>query len=207
MEKLYSQARGDTSVPRAVLTRRPDLALFDVEASVEDLAAAPALSLLSKTVMRLAASLPAFASLTKRDFAVPSIPGLLKAEPAAARLSFHISVPLSAVEFEERANRLALVDDALRAWLLECKKSKPAVAVRRQRPVCILSDGALEAARKDLVASWHARASELEQLGRVKIKNVRMGAAVSQVPVGVDAVELTLDLGGTVTLVTGREKG
>ena len=113
-----------------------------------------------------------------------------------------ISVPLpDTAGFEERPMRVSEVDDALCAWVLDGKQNKPALLVRRQRPVCALSDAALERARTALLAQWHKRVQELQAFGLVKAKGVKLAARVSLVSVGVESVELTLELGGTASLM------
>jgi hypothetical protein len=202
MEKLYSQVRGDTAVPSASLPRRPDVALFDIEVAVDDLAATPAHAVLHASLQKVARALPSHATLAVVDYDMPGIPALIKAEPSSARLHARITVDLPAeAGVEERATRLATVDDVLRGWVLEGKKAKPALQARRHRPVCVLSDAGLETARVELLAQWQRRVAELQKLGTVKVKDVRPLAPVRQVPVGLDRVDVSMDLGGTVTLV------
>lgn len=208
---LYSQARTETAVPSTREKLRPDHALFAVSLSVADLSAGPSLTVLRQWLKRLEEAAPRVAPGTlvqPRDFDSPSIPGLLSrsSEDTAARLGVHVTVPLDTkASFLERAERVAAVDDALRALVLDGRKSKPAVTVTRALPAFLVSEDARRNSRNTLLALWNARVEQLAALGRVEVEKVLPSVEVVQVGVSMEEVELRFEPGGVATVRVRRK--
>ncbi len=143
-----------------------------------------------------------------RDFDSPSIPGLLSrsSEDTAARLGVHVTVPLDTkASFLERAERVAAVDDALRALVLDGRKSKPAVTVTRALPAFLVSEDARRNSRNTLLALWNARVEQMAALGRVEVEKVLPSVEVVQVGVSMEEVELRFEPGGVATVRVRRK--
>ncbi len=200
--KLYSQVRPETAVPSVRLKVRPDHALFSLTLSVQGLAAHPALTLLSTYTASLQQQLTrAIADVTLKtvDFEPPAIAGLLgkNADESAARLSLTLSVPLStSADPMARAQRVALIDDVLRALVLEARKSKPAVTLTRGTPTYLVGDEARALARQKLMAQWLERVNQLAAVASVTIENVAPAVEVVQHPMTMEEVEMVFEPGG-----------
>lgn len=208
--KFFAQQRGETPIPSATEKARPDHALFSVVFGVSDLAAVPSLALLKQWVGRLeeAVAKAAPGSTVKvTDFHAPSIAALLSksGDDTAARLRLTVTVPLElGASFFARADRVAAVDDVLRALLMDGRKSKPSVAVTRHLPVFLVADEVLEASRERLLARWQARLQDLSRFASLAVEGVWPAIDVTQHSVSVEEVELRLDPGGQATLRIAR---
>lgn len=204
--KVFGQARGETPTPSSSEKLRPDHALFAVTLVVSDLAAVPSLALLERWARRLEDAVPKAAptsTVKVTDFDAPSIAALLSKSggDAAARLGLKIMVPLDVgADFFERAERVAAVDDVLRALVVDGRKHKPTVTVTRHLPVFLVADDVLQASRARLLARWQTRLQELSRFASLSVEGVCPAVDVSQHSVSVEEVELHFDPGGRATL-------
>jgi hypothetical protein len=105
-------------------------------------------------------------------------------------------VPLAKdASFWDRVQKLTHVDDLLRALVLEGKKQKPALEVRRDLPVFVVADP--EVFRAQLVAQLHERARSLSGgAPSVMLKDLRFDRPVSQRSLTLEEVELSLAVEG-----------
>lgn len=210
--KIFPQHRGETPVPSTTEKVRPDHALFAITLSVADLAATPALAHLKSLVRRLEQSIPLAApgaSVVAQDFDAPSISALLSkgSDDTAARLSGAIHVPLDpTASFFDRAERVAAVDDVLRALVLEGRKSKPATQVSRRLPTFLVGDDAVAAGRDRLLARWRARLEDLTTFAAVAVEGVWPAIDVSQHSLSIEEVELRFEPGGLATVRIPRRR-
>lgn len=209
--KFFAQQRSETPIPSAVETVRPDHALFSVMLTVSDLAAAPSLELLEQWVRRLEVAVPkaAPASTVKvTDFDAPSIAALLSkgSDDTAARLTLTVTVPLDLdASFFARAERVAAVDDVLRALLMDGRKNKPTITVTRHLPVFLVTEGVLQTARERLLTRWQTRLQDLSRFASLSVQGVSPAIDVTQHSVSVEAVELRFDPGGHATLQIAQQ--
>jgi len=200
MSKSYGgEHRAQTPVPAVSTIARPDQAHFHVQVAVETDSAAAAIPLLRRAAQRLEELLPQVgAKLTVTDFDLPAEAGKL-AGGTPSRLHATLVVPLAKeASFWDRAQKLSQVDDLLRALVLEGKKQKPALEVRRDLPVFVVADP--EAFRAQLVAQLHERARSLAGGAAVTFTDLRFERAVSQRPLGLEEVELSLHVEGVAEL-------
>ncbi len=198
--KLYGgEVRALTPVPAVTTIVRPDHAHFHVQVAVETESAVAAIPLLRRASQRLEELLPQLgAKLATTDFDLPAEAGKL-AGGTPSRLHATLIVPLAQdASFWDRAQKLSQIDDLLRALLLEGKKQKPALDVRRDLPVFVVADP--EAFRAQLIAQLHERARSLAGGGAVTFKDLRFERAVSQRPLGLEEVELSLHVEGVAEL-------
>jgi hypothetical protein len=198
LNKSYGgEHRSQTPVPTVTTIARPDQAHFHLQVAVETETAAAAVPLLKRAAQRLEELLPQLgAKLTVTDFDLPHESGKL-AVGAPSRLHATLVVPLAKdAGFWERAQKLAQVDDLLRALVLEGKKQKPALEVRRDLPVFVVGDP--EAHRAALVQRLHERAKSLG--APVLLKDLRFDRPVTQRPLGLEEVELSLPVEGAAEL-------
>lgn len=208
--KFFAQQRGETQIPSTTEKARPDHALFSVMLGVSDLAAVPSLTLLEQWVGRLEAAVPKAApgsTVTVTDFDAPSIAALLSksGDDTAARLTLTVTVPLDlGAGFFARAQRVAAVDDVLRALLLDARKSKPSVTVTRHLPVFLVAEDVLQASRERLLARWQARLQDLSRFASLAVEGVWPAIDVTQHSVSVEEVELRFEPGGQATLRIAR---
>lgn len=201
MSSKYNDSRSHTALPAASLRVRPDQALFHISVSVEVEGAAAAMPLLKRAVARLEDLLlaPTIAStLVVTDFDLPNEPG--KLSTPVARLHGRLEVPLPGGAFWERAQKIAAVDDMLRSLIVEGKKQKPQFEVRRDLPVFVVINP--EAHRPELVARIHERARSLvaDKGQPIVLRELRFDRPVEQRSVGLDQVELSLNIDGCAEL-------
>lgn len=195
MSKSYGgEHRATTPVPSVTTLARPEQAHFHVQVSVETENAAAAVPLLRRAAQRLEELLPQLgAKLTITDFDLPAESGKL-AGGSPSRLHATLVVPLTKdASFWDRVQKLTHVDDLLRALVLEGKKQKPALEVRRDLPVFVVADP--EVFRAQLVAQLHERARSLSGAS-VMLKELRFDRAVSQRSLTLEEVELSLAVEG-----------
>lgn len=194
--KLHGEHRAQTAIPSATLRVRPDRAIFHLSVSVDVDGAGTALPLLRRACTRLEELLPALSSgatLTVVDFDLPSEPG--KVQAPTSRLHARLFVPLPAeASFWDRAQRIAAVDDLLRSLVVEGKKQKPQLEVRRDLPAFVVADP--EAHRATLIARVHERARGLAAGQALVLRKLRFERAVEQRSLGLDEVELSLSVDG-----------
>lgn len=198
LNKSYGgEHRSQTPVPTVTTIARPDQAHFHLQVAVETETAAAAVPVLKRAAQRFEELLPQLgAKLTVTDFDLPHEAGKL-AGGSPSRLHATLLVPLAKdAGFWERAQKLAQVDDLLRALVLEGKKQKPALEVRRDLPVFVVGDP--EAHRDALVKRLHERAKSLG--APVLLKDLRFDRPVTQHPLGLEEVELSLPVEGAAEL-------
>ncbi len=201
--KLYGDHRAHTPLPPVTMLARPDQAHFHLVVSVESESAAAAVPLLRRAAARLEELLPPLgAHLTTTDFSLPQEPGKLSNAPS--RLHATLVVPLGKdAPFWDRVQKLAQVDDLLRALVVEGKKQKPALEVRRDLPVFVVAEP--EVHRDALVKRLHERVRSLAgDAAGVQLKDLRFDCAVQQRPLGLEEVELSLPVDGSAELLLPR---
>lgn len=201
MSNKFYNDRAHTPMPVATLRVRPDQALFHISVSVEVESVAAAMPLLKRAAARLEDLLlaPTIAStLVLTDFDLPNEPG--KLSTPVARLHGRLEVPLPGGAFWERAQKIAAVDDMLRGLVVEGKKQKPQFEVKRDLPVFVVVNP--EAHRAELVARIHERARSLVagKAQSVILRELRFDRPVEQRAVGLDEVELSLNIDGGAEL-------
>lgn len=191
LSKSYGDHRAQTPTPALTLVVRPDRARFHLHLSVETDSASQALPLLRRAVQRLEELLPPLqATLSVTDFDLPAD------GKGASQLHALLELPLSKeAPFWDRAQRLAQVDDLLRALAQEGRKQKPALEVRRDLPVFVIADA--EAHRATLVQRLHERARSLSGEDAL-LESLRFDCAVTQRAVSLEEVELSLPVEGTL---------
>ncbi len=195
--KFYSENRAHTAVPAATLRVRPEQALFHFSVGVELEGAAAALALLRRACVRLEEQLTALgATLVLTDFDLPGEPG--KLSTPASRLHGRLEVPLPAGPFWERAQRIAAVDDVLRGLVVEGKKQKPQLDVKRDLPAFVVVNP--EAHRATLVAKLHERARSLAGGQSFVLRELRFERMVEQRSLHLDEVELSLTVDGSAEI-------
>ena len=196
--KSMSDHRAQTRLPPLTLTARPDQARFHLQVEVTTDTAAAAVPLLHNAAQRLVQLLPQLgATLALTGFELPHESGKLSHAPT--RLHATLTLPLDPdASFWDRAQRLAQVDDLLRALVLEGRKQKPALDVRHDLPVFAVADP--EAHRDALVKRLHDRARSLGGAEPVQLGELRFDQAVAQHPLGIEAVELSLPIEGSAAL-------
>jgi hypothetical protein len=191
--------RPQTQAPAVTLTARPDQARFHLQVEVVSDAAATAVPLLHRAAQRLVELLPQLgATLALEGLDLPH--DSAKASGSPSRLRATLALPLSPdATFWDRAQRIAQIDDLLRALAAEGRKQKPALELRHDLPVCVVADP--EARREALVARLHQRARSLGGDGaEVRLVGLRFDQPVTQRPLGVEAVELSLPVEGAAEL-------
>ena len=197
MELSYSGARAQTRTPAVTLIERPDQARFHLQLDVQIDSAAAAVPLLQGAALRLIALLPPLgATLDLTGFDLPQ--EATKLSSAASRLHATLVLPLARdASFWDRARRVAQVDDLLRVLVLEGRKQKPFLDVRRDLPAFVVADP--EAHRAALVERLHARARSLGGTD-LRLKDLRFDQPVAQHSLGLEQVELSLAVEGTADL-------
>ena len=193
--KSYSEHRSQTAIPAINLIVRPDQANFHLSVSVETDSATVALPLLRRAAQRLEELLtPHGAKLEVTDLALPQESGKLSNSPLL--LHGTLILPLGTdLTFWERAQKLAQIDDLLRALVSEGKKQKPAIELRRDLPVFVVA--VPEHHREALVKRLHERARSLAGSTKsVLLKQLQVDRPVVQRPLGLESVELSLPIDG-----------
>lgn len=194
-------SRGVTPLPRATLLVRPQLCLFQLSLGVEvELSAA--LPAIRRAAARLDELLPATqASLHLEDLGfTQGATSKSYAAEGATRLEGTLTLPFAEGEgFWERAQRVAQLDELLRALVVEGKKQKPALEVRRALPSYAVLDA--EAYRATLLGQALQRARALGNT--VTLHQLKWSEPVQQRSLGLEQVELTLDLAGHAETVVG----
>ena len=192
MSKSYGEHRSQTATPTVTLTERPEQALFHLSVSVETETSSTALPLLKRSALRLEELLPPLgARLTVTDFDLPTEAG--KSGTSSCRLHAFLTLPFGKdAPFWERAQKLAQVDDLLRALVIEGKKQKPALEVRRDLPAFVVADPELR--RAALITRLHERARSLGH--DVSLKELRFDRPVEQRSVSLEEVQLSLSIEG-----------
>jgi hypothetical protein len=196
MSKIYdAEHRGTTPVPAMTTLVRPEQALFHVQVSVETENAAAAIPLLRRASQRLEELLPQVsARLQITDFDLPAESGKL-ASGTPSRLHATLVVPFAKdSSFWDRAQKLTHVDDLLRALVLEGRKQKPQLEVRRDLPVFVITDP--EAYRAQLINQLHERARSVSGGAPFTLKELRFERAVTQRSRSLEEVELSLSVDG-----------
>lgn len=193
MSKSYGEHRAQTPTPTTTLTERPEEARFHLQVSVETETAAAAIPLLKRAAQRLEELLPPLgAHLKVTDFDVPADEG--KTGGGRARLHATLTLPFAReASFWDRAQKLAQVDDLLRAVMHEGKKQRPVLEVRRDLPVFVVLEP--EQRRAALIATLHARARSLGT--EASLQALRFDRPVQQRSLNLEEVEVWLDLEGT----------
>jgi hypothetical protein len=192
MSKSYGEHRAQTATPTVTLSERPEQAHFHLSVAVETESASAALPLLKRSALRLEELLPPLgARLTVTDFDLPGEAG--KAATSVSRLHATLTLPFpKEAPFWDRAQKLAQVDDLLRALVLEGKKQKPALEFRRDLPVFVVADPELR--RAALVTRLQERARSLGH--DVGLKELRFDRPVEQRSVSLEEVQLSLAVEG-----------
>ncbi len=194
LSKVYAEARGTTPMPTVTLKERPDEARLHLRLSAQTDSASAALPLLRRAVQRVDEVVGPLGARTEvTDFDVPNEPGKLVDAPSA----LHVAVVLpfgAADDFWTRATHLAQLDDVLRALLLELKKQKQVVELKRDLPVFVVKDP--EHFRRQLITRIHERACSLCPGRPVKVSGVAFDRSVTQRSLGLQAVELSLAVEG-----------
>jgi hypothetical protein len=199
----YGPATTPATRPPATVSVRPDMVFFSCSWSLESTSPVAALASLRRAFERLDAQVKQTApqaTVRLEDFDVPSEGGAgkLMREPRA-RLTARVELPLDAsLAFFARAELVAKVDEALLAAVLEAKKQKPAIDLHVHAPLFFVTD--VEAHRERLVAGWRARLDALKGATPLTVTQVRADAPITQSPSSLEVVELSLDLGGVVSL-------
>ncbi len=191
MLSKYGDHRAQTPTPALTLVVRPDRARFQLHVSVEADSASQALPLLRRAVQRLEELLPPLqATLTVTDFDLPTD------GKGVSQVHAVLELPLSKeAPFWDRAQRLAQLDDLLRALAQEGRKQKPALDVRRDLPVFVVADP--EAHRATLVQRLHERAKSVSG-EEALLKALQFDCPVTQRAVSLEEVELSLPVQGTL---------
>ena len=194
MSKHYGDHRPQTATPAVSLRERPGQALFHISFSVEIETASAALGVLKRAALRLdELAAPTQSTLVVERVALPHGPG--KQVPAPSRLHPPLAVRLAQkASTWERAAQLAQVDDLLRALVQEGRKHKPRLDVHRALPVFVVADP--ESYRPTLVKRLHERARSLGDGRAVLLKELRFDRPVEQRSLGLDQVELFLNVEG-----------
>jgi hypothetical protein len=198
--KLYGEHRGPTVMPAATLRVRPDQALFHISVGVDVESVVAALPLLKRACARLVEQLPVAvvgSTLALTDFDLPHEPGKVSTPTTRLHARLVVSLP-TAASFWERAQKIAEVDDVLRSLVVEGKKQRPQLDVRRDLPAFVVADP--EAHRAALVARVHERARSLAGEKSVILRELRFERAVEQRSLGLDEVELSLSFDGVAEL-------
>ena len=154
--------------------------------------------MLKRACARLEELLPATsgAKLVLTDFDLPNEPG--KLSTPVSRLHARLELPLPSGSFWERAQKLAAVDDVLRSLVVEGKKQKPQLEVKRDLPAFVVENP--EAHRAVLVAKVHERARSLAGGQTLVLRELRFERAVEQRSLGLDEVVLSLAVDGIAEL-------
>lgn len=200
MDSKTLVARGVTPVPRATLVVRPQVCVVQLSLSVEvDVSAA--LPSLRRAAERLEALLPSTgATLHLEDLGfTQGVSSKSYVAEGASRLEGTLTLPLAESEgFWERAHRVAQLDDLLRALVAEGRKQKPVLEVRRALPTFAVLDA--ESFRPQLLETALARARALGT--GVQLQQLKWAEPVVQRSLGLEQVELTLDLQGHALAVS-----
>ncbi len=194
MSKLYGNHRAQTATPAVSLHERPEQARFQISFSVEIETASAALGVLKRAALRLEELAASTHSTVAVDrFELPPDSG--KQDTAPSSLHLTLTVPLAReASMWERAAQLAQVDDMLRALGQEGRKHKPRLDVHHALPVFVVADP--EAYRPLLVKRLHERARSLGDGRGVLLKELRFDRPVEQRSLGIDQVELLLNVEG-----------
>lgn len=196
----YAPPPGKTPLPSVSLVVRPDQARFQLSVQVETDSAAGAIPLLRRAAQRIEDLLPPLgATLALGDLDLQSAGKTSKVAAAPGLVvTGTLLLPLSKdAPFWDRAQRVAHVDDLLRALVLEGKRQKPELEVRKANPVFLMAEP--EAFRAELIARALSRARALSK-SEVKVEHLRFEHAVTQRPIGLEEVELSLDLHGEASV-------
>ena len=194
MSKSYGDHRAQTATPTVCLHERPEQVRIQISFSVETETASAALAVLKRAALRLeelVASLRATVAVDR--FELPHDLG--KQDPTPSSLHLTLTVPFAReANIWERTALLAQVDDLLRAFGQEGRKYKRRLDVHRALPVFVVADP--EVHRPSLVKRLHERARSLGDGRGVLLKELRFDRPVEQRSLGIDRVELLLNVEG-----------
>jgi hypothetical protein len=196
----YAPPAGKTPLPSVSLVARPDQARFQLSVQVETESASGAIPLLRRAAQRIEDLLPPLgATLVLGDLDLQSASKTSKAPAAPGMVvTGTLLLPLAKdAPFWDRAQRVAHVDDLLRPLVQEGKRQKPELDVRKANPIFLVADP--ESFRAELVSRALARARALSKT-EVRLEHLRFEHPVTQRPIGLEEVELSLALEGTASL-------
>lgn len=195
MSLSYAAAPQQTPTPAVMVVARPDSAHFSLSVQVEAESAAASIPLLRRAAQRLEDLLPPLgASLKVHDFDL-NVGHAKSGASSGTQLQATLVLPLAKdASFWDRAQKVAQMDDLLRALIAEGKRQKPALEVRKGVPVFVVTDP--EAHRVELVQLLLRRARSLSAEGELLLRQLRFERAVTQRSLSLEEVELSLPLDG-----------
>lgn len=184
-----------TPTPAVAVVTRPDQAHFLLSVQVEAESAAASVPVLRRAAQRLEDLLPPLgATLKVTDFDL-NVGTSKSKESSGTQLQATLVLPLAKdASFWDRAQRVAQVDDLLKALVAEGKRQKPVLEVRKGTPVFVVGDP--ESHRAQLIELLVRRARSLSPEGQLLLRQLRFERAVTQRSLSLEEVELTLPLDG-----------